>query len=253
VVNNTFVQNGMPFGIGGAIWIDGIYSTVPGLLANNIIVANVAIVGGGVDHTLYDGDIASNDLFANVGGDLYNGGGSLATKATNTFVDPIFSSTAMGNYHLAKGSPLIDAANPSVAPLTDVDGFTRPFDGDADSIAIADLGAFEYPSGEVFNLVFLNHDDISWDVRPGETLFNVYRGDLSKIPVENYTQNPVRPIPDQFCAVQSSAMPLADSYVPGPGKVVYYLVTLTNSRKTYEGTLGDASDGSLRMGSYPCK
>ena len=253
VVNNTFVQNGMPLGIGGAIWIDGIYSTVPGLLANNIIVANEAIVGGGVDHTLYDGDIASNNLFANVGGNLYNGGGSMATKTTNTFIDPSFSASSMGNYHLAKGSPLIDAANATVAPLSDVDGFTRPFDGDEDLVAIADLGAFEYPSGEVFNLVFQNDDNISWDVRAGETLFNVYRGDLSNILTGGYTQNPARQIPDQFCGVQSIAMPFADPYVPGPGKVVYYLVTLTNSRKTYEGTLGEASNGSLRLGSYPCK
>ena len=76
---------------------------------------------------------------------------------------------------------------------------------------------------------------------------------LSRIPTDSYTQNPARPIPDQFCGVQSSAMPFADPYVPGPGEVVYYLVTLTNSRKTYEGTLGEASDGSLRLGIFPCR
>jgi len=252
VVNNTFVQNSVALGVGGAIWIDGIYSTVPGLVANNILVANEAVVGGGVDHTLYDGDISSNNLFANVGGNLYNGGGSVATKSSNTFVDPLFESSAMGNYHLAKESPLIDASNASVAPLTDVDGFTRPYDGDEDSFAIADLGAFEYPSGEVYNLVFVNDDSLSWDVRPTETLFNLYRGDLSKISVEGYTQNPIRPLPEPFCGVLSSAMPLTDLFVPGPGEVVYYLVTLTNSRKTYEGTMGDASDGAQRLGAYPC-
>ena len=177
----------------------------------------------------------------------------MANKTTNTFVDPMFAASSMGNYHLAKQSPLIDAASASVAPTTDVDGFARPFDGDEDSIAIADLGAFEYPSGEVYNLVFLDDDNISWDVRSGETLFNVYRGDLSQVAAQGYMQNPIRPIPDQFCGVMSSGLPFSDTYVPGPGEVVYYLVTLTNSRKTYEGTLGDASDGSLRLGAYPCK
>jgi hypothetical protein len=94
---------------------------------------------------------------------------------------------------------------------------------------------------------------MSWEVRAGETDFNVYRGDVSDIPWSGHTQNPDRPIPDQFCGVETIAMPFNDPYVPDPGAVVYYLVTLTNSRKTFEGTLGDVSDGSLRVNAYPCQ
>jgi hypothetical protein len=243
----------MSRGTGGAVWIDGIYSSAPGLVANNLFVANEAVVGGGVDHTLYNGVIWGNNLFANSGGDLYNGGFSLASTEGNTYVSPMFRAPSMGNYHLAQDSPLIDGADPSVAPLSDVDGFARPFDGDGDQVAIADVGAFEYPSGEIYSLVFLNDDDLSWDVRAGEERFNVYRGNFLWLPIEGYQQDPNRATADQFCGVRIDEMPLADAYLPSPGNLVYYLVTLTNSRKSYEGTLGDASDGSIRTGAFPCK
>ena len=52
-----------------------------------------------------------------------------------------------GDYHLFKGSECIDAGTNNPAgglPVTDLDGKARPFDGDGDGIAIADMGAYEY-------------------------------------------------------------------------------------------------------------
>ncbi len=53
-----------------------------------------------------------------------------------------------GDYHLFKGSECIDAGTNNPAgglPVTDLDGKLRPFDGDGDGTAIADMGAYEYP------------------------------------------------------------------------------------------------------------
>ena len=52
---------------------------------------------------------------------------------------------------LLPGSPAIDAGNPggcrdemATLLLTDQTGFTRTFDGDGDSTAICDIGAYQY-------------------------------------------------------------------------------------------------------------
>jgi len=255
IVNNTFVQNSMPKGVGGAVWFDGTLALVPSRFLNNIVVANGAGAGGGVDITLFSGEVVRNDLFGNAGGDLYDGGASTATLADNFFVDPIFKSSSTGNYQLADGSPFIDAALAGPAPSTDVDGFIRPFDGDGDGTALPDLGAFESPSGEVFGLVFVGPDQLSWEVRDGERFFNVYRGDMERLIVSgNYTQALWRPHTGHFCRLDANTdIPLTDAFVPPAGDLVYYLVTLTNSRKSFEGSLGDDTDGRLRFNAFPCE
>lgn len=47
-------------------------------------------------------------------------------------------------YSLPPGSPAIDTGSPSVCPVTDQLGLSRPVDGDGNESAICDMGAFEY-------------------------------------------------------------------------------------------------------------
>ncbi|MFC2021251.1 choice-of-anchor Q domain-containing protein, partial [Chloroflexota bacterium] len=61
----------------------------------------------------------------------------------NINADPLFVSPGTGDFHLQSGSPAIDSADNSVAPPDDIDGDARPFDGDGDSVAVADMGADE--------------------------------------------------------------------------------------------------------------
>ncbi|MHC4075402.1 MAG: LamG-like jellyroll fold domain-containing protein [Planctomycetota bacterium] len=66
------------------------------------------------------------------------------TGEGNIDVEPLFA--APDDYHLVFGSPCIDAGTndpPGGLPTTDLDGISRPFDGDLDSIAVADMGAYE--------------------------------------------------------------------------------------------------------------
>lgn len=53
----------------------------------------------------------------------------------------------VNDFHLAPGSPAIDAGDPSASsPAVDLDGALRPLDGNGDGLAVRDIGAFEAPA-----------------------------------------------------------------------------------------------------------
>jgi hypothetical protein len=74
-----------------------------------------------------------------------NGAGSTTVGAGNINADPLFAGAL--DFHLQSGSPAIDAGNPAGFPDTaDVDEEARVTDGDGDSLARRDMGAFEHPT-----------------------------------------------------------------------------------------------------------
>jgi hypothetical protein len=59
--------------------------------------------------------------------------------------EPAFVNLAAGNYRLRRESPCIDAGTNLSASITaDLDGRTRPLDGNGDGLAAFDMGAYEY-------------------------------------------------------------------------------------------------------------
>jgi hypothetical protein len=63
----------------------------------------------------------------------------------NLNVDPLFVDPA-ADFHLAAGSPLIDAGDPAAAGGLDFDGLPLLADGNGDGLVRRDMGAFERPA-----------------------------------------------------------------------------------------------------------
>jgi hypothetical protein len=74
-------------------------------------------------------------------------GGIVETQLVDA--DPHFVDAPYGDFHLAAGSPLIDAGTPGAPPAgtLDRDGHPRPADGNGDCVAVSDIGAFEFAGG----------------------------------------------------------------------------------------------------------
>jgi len=252
VAHNTFVGNTAPTGTGGALWLDSLVSTGTHVVANNVFDGNSAAQGGGIEHTLYFGEIRTNDFHDNAGGDLHDGGGSGAVLSGNLFLDPGFIAPELQNYRLGPGSPCIDAADPAYAELDDLDRFYRPFDGDSDSTAIGDIGAYEFPGGELAGLRFLNGASLDVDPLPVQDEFNLYRGSLPRLlATGEYTQDPaVEPLAARFCGLLQADLPYDDGFGPAAGETVFYLMTAVIG--DWEGPLGTASSGLPRPNDRAC-
>jgi parallel beta-helix repeat protein len=60
--------------------------------------------------------------------------------------DPLLADTSAADFSLSAGSPAIDSGDDTHAASRDVLGAERPFDGDGDSTAVTDRGAYEHLS-----------------------------------------------------------------------------------------------------------
>ena len=142
VANNTIAGN--TASTGSAIFVDGFVDTTR--IVNNILVGSsgtLLVCGGnfGTSRPV----MAFNDVFHTTGGGRYGG---ICINQTgmngNISADPYFLDAAGGNFHLRRDSPAIEAATNAEAPAKDKDGNSRPGDGNGDSIAVSDMGAYEY-------------------------------------------------------------------------------------------------------------
>ncbi len=148
---NCVLANNTATGSGGAIhacWADGVVVT------NCTIYGNSATGSGGTLHVSCPSTVAfKNSILWNAlqgGQNEIDSGGYPGVSATycdiqggwggagNIASDPSLLDPAAGDYHLAIGSPCIDAGTASGAPAVDYEGDARPFDG------LFDIGADEF-------------------------------------------------------------------------------------------------------------
>jgi parallel beta-helix repeat protein len=156
LVNNTIVDNvATVAGRGSAVFADGF--DVDAALVNNVLVApagQTALHCGGFND-LNPPVVQFNDVFA-AGGPAYGGICADQTGVNgNRSVDPMFVAPANGDYRLQAGSPVIDAGTGEAGdvPAVDFDGEPRVVDGDADGVAVVDMGAWERPRGAIIRAV----------------------------------------------------------------------------------------------------
>jgi len=154
VANNTAGGSDSSDGYGGGFYCE---SNSDPVVNNTILWGNSAKTGG---RQVYTYDTASTVIlnycdYANRTLDPKNIEGSGAVTANNCIVaDPLFADPVIGDYHLRTNptlSPCVDAGSNSLVPAgvtTDLDANPRIVDGNNDSTATVDIGAYEYqPSG----------------------------------------------------------------------------------------------------------
>ncbi|MCP4543446.1 MAG: DUF11 domain-containing protein, partial [Chloroflexi bacterium] len=162
VYNSTISGNSADTGYGGGIRNE---SGATLIIVNSTLSDNSASNGGGISNQVFGYLHLTNTIVANSpNGDDCDSQGGVETNTNNLIEDDSCSPDISGDpdlgplrdngaslltHALRPGSLAIDAGDPSAcsnAPINNLDqrGIVRPVDGDGDSTAICDVGAFEF-------------------------------------------------------------------------------------------------------------
>ena len=144
LTNNTVTGNAASDS-GGGVWL--IFNNIVDTY-NNIIWGNTAPMGGDI---YLEGSGTANGY----NNDYSSMSGSWTNSGSNINDDPDF--VGGGDYHLTGDSPCIDTGdnNAPNIPLIDFEGYPRIWDGNDDSTFVVDMGAYEYRTGVIDEIVLL--------------------------------------------------------------------------------------------------
>jgi hypothetical protein len=188
------------------------------------------------------------------------------------------SSNVTEDFHLLPGSPAIDAGTNTGVSQFDLDGQPRVQDGNGDSNAVTDMGAYEFlvpdtdgdgvpnaqdcaptvafvqsPPGEIGPTVRGTGQattNYSWLRIPQVNAYNVYRGTRTSVGAFAYNQT--------CFETASPDRATVDPEMPAVGSAFFYFVSGVNSCNTgKEGPLGFSNPGVVgspaqRPNSNPC-
>ena len=185
IINSIFNNNQSDWG-GAIISVES-----KPIIINSTIVNNYSTMGGGIICTSYSSPIITNSiLFNNTPEEIYlspflcynsitisysdiEGGetgiivghGDVHWLEGNIDLDPLFEN----GYHLSYCSPCIDAGTPDTTGLNlppwDLDGNIRIWDGNGDSLAIVDMGCYEF-GAPFYGVDDPPHNQIGFQIYP---------------------------------------------------------------------------------------
>jgi len=247
VSNNTIVRNCLQ--AAGASCVQGgggISITLSGVVdvSNNVISANEAAAGGGgVDSASSTTTFTSNDSFQNLPVN-YSGVSNPTGTGGNVSLDPFFEDATNSIYSPRSDSPILEAANDSLAPGDDLRGRPRPLDANADGAAHSDIGAYEN-DGITRLTLGPGSSSLAWDPSTSPAAsYNLYRGNIQTLLQTGiYTQD-TGSVPGAARQCNLPSPSATDGFAPTPGQILFYLVVVKNA---VEGTLGYTSSGTLRL------
>jgi predicted outer membrane repeat protein len=163
-LSNMTVSGNSASGMGGGLANFDLVNLVNATFADNTSSNGAALFSASVVNiqnsliALNDGDNCLGIL--NSQGHNLEDGGTCALGQPTDMSNTSPSMAPLGEYGgstlthaLVADSPAIDAGDNSACPPTDQRGAPRPVDGDGDSQAICDIGAYEY--GSVLSWVYL--------------------------------------------------------------------------------------------------
>ena len=152
-LNNCVIFDNYASGSGGGIYNYGGSSNDTGFVNNCIVWNNhnedigafSALIPGTVTYTCYET-------------------GPYVYGHDNINQHPVFVNTAgpssSWDFHLQNTSPCIDSGTNAGIPEKDKDGVPRPQDGDGDSSAVADMGAYEFLDAPAVEIVTPESDQL---------------------------------------------------------------------------------------------
>jgi hypothetical protein len=166
ILNQTLINNGLTSSwSAGGINVDSkdVSNTI-----TNVAIRNSIFWGNNLNDAIggaTDPGIVANNLINDIDYTGSNG---------NFYEEPDFVDSASGNYHLLSTSPCIDVGDSTASGVgaKDLDGNIRVVDGDGNTNAVIDLGAWEYGAGAIQNIAveksgvsILNGDliPVPWD------------------------------------------------------------------------------------------
>jgi len=126
--------------MGGAVALLG---SNPTLEVKSCILWDDAAGAPGTEEIAESGTSTTTVSYSDIAGG-FAGTGNI--EDIPVFVRPVTDAapTTVGDLRLQFTSPAIDTGTNTGAPATDLDGVTRPFDGDNSGTATCDMGAYEY-------------------------------------------------------------------------------------------------------------
>jgi PKD repeat protein len=176
VTNSTFSENSTAAGPGGGIYS---FATITNYVYNSVLWGDISAGVGDTDREIF-GPVSV--LYSDVDR------GTLATYSGtgNINADPAFADTV--NFELTQSSPCVDAGdNLSVISSIDIAGNTRIYDGDGDSTATVDMGAYEWQPVKAGSLFFRgyrppvidqNQELMAFDAASGVSILTSVSGGL---------------------------------------------------------------------------